>query len=94
MSRHRTNSTISRGVDYVIILSRALALRRLASIVYDKSRRVALARSQSLSFRISRYGVIPIGVRSVEFGVFTPHSEFRIPHFGRLPTALPCSNRA
>src|SRR6266571_2712806 len=59
MSRHRTKSTISRGVDYVIILSRALALKRLASIVYDKSRRVALARSQSLTFRISRYGVIP-----------------------------------
>src|SRR5436190_18041483 len=27
MSRHRTNSTISCGVDYIIILSRMLALR-------------------------------------------------------------------
>src|SRR6476661_3104773 len=30
MSRHRTGSTLSHGVDYIIILSRALA-RRIAS---------------------------------------------------------------
>src|SRR5437763_4348243 len=41
MSRHRTDSTLSCGVDYIIILSRMLALcvRDLAG--NDKSRRVA-----------------------------------------------------
>ena len=44
MSRHRTDSTLSCGVDYIIILSRMLALcvRDLAG--NDKSRRVASGR--------------------------------------------------
>src|SRR5258707_3961761 len=60
MSRHRTKSTISRGVDYVIILSSIVGFKNHDLTCYDRSRRVALQRSQSLSFRISRYGVIPI----------------------------------
>src|SRR5947199_2983365 len=32
MSRHRTESTVSCGVDYIIISSRAVALRCLASM--------------------------------------------------------------
>ena len=58
MSRHRTESMISHGVDYIIILHRTLAVE-LHSLGWNcKSRRIALEELQSLSFRISRYRVI------------------------------------
>jgi hypothetical protein len=64
MSRHRTRSMLSHGVDYIIILRRALAgcLRGLGW--NRKSRRIAsyrmCIRVRSLSFRISRYRVITL----------------------------------
>ena len=58
MSRHRTESMISHGVDYIIILHRTLAVR-LHSLGWNcKSRRIASEQVRSLSFRISRYRVI------------------------------------
>ena len=60
MSRHRTSSTLSRGVDYIIILRRALA-GSLHSLGWNcKSRRIAPDQVRSLSFRISRYRVITL----------------------------------
>ena len=41
MSRHRTESMLSHGVDYIIILPRALARLAHSLAVGDKSRRVA-----------------------------------------------------
>ena len=58
MSRHRTESMLSHGVDYIFILPRALA-RQVHSLDWnDKSRRIASVGNRSLPFRVSRYGVI------------------------------------
>src|SRR6476659_4175994 len=64
MSRHRTRSMLSHGVDYIIILHRTLA-ESLHSLGWNcKSRRIASYRMgirvRSLSFRISRYRVITL----------------------------------
>src|ERR1700736_6131514 len=45
MSRHRTKSMLSHGVDYIFILSRALALTLHSLDGNDKSRRIASAKS-------------------------------------------------
>jgi hypothetical protein len=49
---------LSHGADYIFILPRAAAQVVHGLGWEGKSRRVAPGRARSLSFRISRYGVI------------------------------------
>src|SRR5207244_1411475 len=61
MSRHRTESTVSCGVDYIIISPRAVALRCLASICNDESRRVAPDSALGLMSEASPFGSVVTG---------------------------------
>src|SRR6267378_26264 len=57
MSRHRTESILSYGVDYIIILSRTVALACVVSLCVTRVGVLPQAEARSLPFRVSRYGV-------------------------------------
>ena len=103
MSRHRTESMLSHGADYIIILSRTLAPLVHSLAGKDKSRRVASERIRSLPFRVSRYGVIhpPVGRVETSHGIAAWRIELSQLHgrvhrykpicwYGITPTAPRC----